>query len=302
MFNRLFGRGLCASLLGIALLAGVAPRAQAQGKATGQFMDQAVVRVTDLAASPKYAKYGYSDGISILGGWMNQGGKLSFTMDLNGGTDYLLLAGGDKDAEDVDLEILDATGAVVASDTAVSPEAIVPFTPRRNGRFTLRMTLFQSKNKFPCVCAMTVLKKDGWTVPVKNLDAAMDRMAKALEGGDNAAKKIGQRVDLRKADNQWAFYGGVLKQGDSLSVMNVASGRGDLLFVGTGDNFAQTLRVDVENNEGTKVLKTDKKAGPVSVVEYRGDGARHGLRVTNVKSKGAAVVLMGAMDLYEPRQ
>lgn len=291
--------GMCVYILALMLFGGMAQPAHAQGKATGQFLDAAVVRVTDIAAKAKFAQYGYADGLSILGGWVDEKASLSFSMELQKGVDYLLLAGGDNDALDVDLELQDATGIALAADAGFDPEAIVQFTPRQTARFTLKLTLFKSRQKVPCVCVATILKKNGWNVPVKNLDDATGRVAKALADGDAIAKKTGHRLDLRRAPNQWAIFGGVLRQGDNFALHNISSGFGDLLFVGAGDNFAQSLRVDVESNDNKLILKEGRN-NQLAAIDYRGTGKMHGLRLTNVKARSPAVVLLSSMDIYTP--
>lgn len=273
------------------------PEAKAQGKSTGQFMAEAVVRVTNIANGPGFRGFGYADGISIMGGWVNERASLDFSFDLLGGVEYKFVAGGDLDASDVDLDILDAGGRVVASDKGLQPEAIVALRPAANGRFTLRMTLFQSNKGVPCVCTAVILKKDGWTVPVKNLDNATDRIINAMIGGDNAAKKFGKRVDLRKAPNQWAFFGGVLRKGTEMSVINLDLGFGDRLFAGAGDNFAKVVHLELNDNAG-RLLKRDPMSTPVSVLDFGAAGGRHGLRIINTDSTGPAVMLMAVFDIF----
>jgi hypothetical protein len=282
-------------LAGLLLAAAPVP-AHAQGKATGQFMNEAVVRVTDLAARANFINYGYNDGVSILGGWVDEKAHLTFTTPLAANVEYLFLAGGDNDAADVDLEILDDRGNVLAADLGVAPDAVVQFRPKVQGTYTLRMTLFKSRNSVPCVCVTTILRKNGWNLPVKNLDKATGKIMRALEGGDQAAQRQGLRVDLRRASNQWAFYGGVLRQGDNLAVKNLDLGRGDRLFVGAGDDFASVVNVDLENNNA-QALKRDGKQGPVSVIDYGANGGTYGLRVHNRRATGPAVVLMAVLDI-----
>jgi len=142
----------------------------------------------------------------------------------------------------------------------------------------------------------TVLKKDGWKVPVKNLDTATDQVINAMIRADDAAKRFSRRVDLRRAPNQWAFFGGVLNKGENLSVINLGLGVGDRLIVGGGDNFARTLHLELDDNSG-RVLKRDPKNSPVSVLDYGATGNLHGLRIHNTDATGPAVVLMGLFDI-----
>lgn len=298
---------LCAkrSVLTLVLLGGLwgaaAAPAAAQGRDTRLYSAQAVVRVTNIASTAKFINYGYREGLSILGGWIEGRSYLTFSTRLIQGVDYLLLAAGDNDAQDVDLEIVDANGNVLAKDDGKQAYAIVTFRPRVTAYYTLRLTLFKSRNNLPCVCAMTILKKNGWDVPVKNLDTACDKIGTALEAMDRGAQKFGKRVDFHRASNQWAFFGAVLREGENLSVTDMTMGTGDRLFVGAGDRFADTVRLDLETADG-RLVKRDLKNGPVSSLDFGAAGGMHGLRVHNVRATGPAVVLMAVMDLYTPRR
>ena len=281
------------------LFAGITAPVHAQGKTTGQFMNEAVIRVTNVANGVKFINYGYNEGISILGGWVDEKASLNFTTPLQAGKEYLFLAGGDNDAQDVDLEILDSRNNVVAADVRVAPDAVVAFNPKVGGTYTLRMTLFKSNNRVPCVCVTTILRKNGWNVPVGNLDKASGKIIKALETGDQVAQRTGQRVDLRRANNQWAFFGGVLRQGESMGVNKMSLGFGDCLFVGAGDNFASVINLDLEDASG-KAIKQDLKNNAVSVLDCRAQGGTNGLRLHNVRATSPSVVIMSVMDIYTP--
>jgi len=304
--SRLFANAGALFAVLTALLFVNATPASAQGKATGNFMAQAVVRVTDNAdkinkgrVNAGLGTYGYNEGISILGGWVNPNSSLSLTTDLKANVNYLFLADGDFDAADVDLEILDANGFAVASDLRANREAEVYFTPQVNGKYTLRMTLARSMNNVPCVCAAVILNENGksWKVPVKNLDDATDNVVKALDNGDKAAQRLGHRLDLRRADNQWAFFGGVLTQGTNFGVSKLSLGNGSGLAVGAGDKFSRVINVDLENDQN-QAIKQDLKQNAVSVIDFAVNGfGQHGLRVHNIRSNGPSVVLMAVMDI-----
>jgi hypothetical protein len=76
---------------------------------------------------------------------------------LTGGKKYRFIAAGDADARDVDLEVQDANGKVVAKDVRTDPEAIVEFTPQNTGRYLVRIRLYASDNHLPCFCLGVVM-------------------------------------------------------------------------------------------------------------------------------------------------
>jgi hypothetical protein len=295
-FRRQLVYVLCLSCLGV--LVGSRP-AQAQGKASGTYLTEAVTRVTNLAGIAKLGNYGYNHDISILAGWVQKGGSLSFNLQLDAGAEYLFLAGGDNDAIDVDLEILDKNGKVVASDMRPDPEAIVTFRPRDTGRYTLRLILDRSQKNVPCVCVATILKKGGWNVPFGNLDKATGNLTKLLADVDRAiAQKANKRLDLRNANNQWAVFGAVLPQGQQTTVTHMTLGQGDRLFVGVGDGNASHLDLFLLDSKN-KQIKGPQGQLDTPFIVYRPGTGTHGLRIQNRSSFGPTLVMMAVMDVRD---
>lgn len=134
-------------------------RAQAQ---QGKYVTEASARLIKLINNANGNGYKLHDNtFSIGGGWLKQSNTWVdlFTMNLQAGKEYRFLAAGDADARDVDLQIVDANGNVVAADVATNPEAVVNFTPQNNGRYLVRVRLFSSDNSLPCVCLAIALAK-----------------------------------------------------------------------------------------------------------------------------------------------
>lgn len=274
--------------------------AHAQGRDSGRYLSEAFTRVTDNANIAKQVVgYGYNEGISILGGWVDQGNHLRFTLPLKGGTSYLFLGAGDKDAEDVDLEILNENGKVLAADVRVAADAAVEFTPQVDGAYTLKLTLFRSNQKAPCVCVATILKKNGWNIPLRDLDDSVGKLIKALDVADRELQKnAGKRFDLRRANNQWAVFGGVLKQGETVTVNNIDLGKGQRGFIAVGDRDAQDVDLYLlDRKGGTLVEDTSTNPSASFVHEPNANDGPHGLKIRNYRSNGPAVVMMSIFDV-----
>jgi hypothetical protein len=129
----------------------------------GKYITSASARLTKLIDLSNAVGYKLqNDSFSIGGGWLKQSASNwvnLYTITLTKGRDYRFLAAGDQDSKDVDLQILDETGTVVASDTAVSNEAIVGFRPTVTARYTVRLRLYASRDNVPCVCLGIMLAK-----------------------------------------------------------------------------------------------------------------------------------------------
>lgn len=136
-------------------------RASAQGQ--GVYVTQASAKLTKLIDTGNKDGFGLNDNtFSIGGGWLKQSTTNwvpLFTVQLTGGKSYRFLAAGDNDAKDVDLEVLDANGKVVAQDSETDPTATVDFTPNATGRYLVRIRLYGSDNNLPCVCLGIVMSK-----------------------------------------------------------------------------------------------------------------------------------------------
>jgi serine/threonine protein kinase len=274
-----------------------APANSQRTETVNKYLNDAVIRVTNVADKVNILNFGYESGISIFGGWVEHKKDLQFDITLQAGVEYLILAGGDGDALDVDLAILDASGTVVAKDEETNPDAVVPFTPKATGRFTIKMILFDSKDKAPCVCVTCILKKDGWRVPVHNLDAAVGKMLKGMAAADKALiDQAGKR--MYQGPGQWTFYGGVLKQGESMSMGKLNFGSGERRFIGAGDDFSSAVKLQIEDAK-SKALKADTFVNPVSVLDYQVAGAVHNLRIYNTQATGPSVVVMSVFDIYQ---
>jgi hypothetical protein len=81
------------------------------------------------------------------------------TVDLDPARSYVFLAAGDGDATDVDIQIVNSSGAVVAQDATANVEATVEYRPNVGGRYTIRMRLYASQGNAPCYCIAAMLGK-----------------------------------------------------------------------------------------------------------------------------------------------
>lgn len=129
----------------------------------GKYVNSSAARMVKLIDQANGAGYKLqNDGFSIGGGWLKQGRDHwvpIFTTALKAGQDYRLIAVGDMDAKDVDIQILNEAGQIVASDTAASPEAIVNFRPSATGRYTIRLRLYSSQGDVPAVCMCILMTR-----------------------------------------------------------------------------------------------------------------------------------------------
>ena len=130
---------------------------------------------------------------------------------------------------------------------------------------------------------MVFLKKGGYDVPIKNLQASLDTVSTAWDEVDKVAKT---KVWFQSGENQWALYGAVLEQGDDLTISKVKFGLGERMLVAGGDRNAEDVDVFVLDDKG-KVLLRDKGRDPFAFLKFTEDEADkyRGIRFTNARSK-----------------
>lgn len=279
------------------LLFGSLPAAQAQGKKTTPFLLDSFDRATDLADKADRAGYGLAAGISVMGCWLDEGKDIFFNRQLVGGLTYRFIASGDRDAQDVDIEVRDATGRTVASDLRVNLDGDLLFTPQVTANFSIRVVLARSRNRLPCVCTAVVMEKNAPRVDLKHLDTAMDKVVRALEGVDEIARRKGLNADLRKADNQWAFFGGMLKQGQDFTINNLNLGMGEILVYAAGDNNTRDVDLFAYDRNNREVAQ-DSKTAADAAIGFRAGNGPYQIKTLNFQGNGESFVLMSIFDLF----
>ncbi len=277
-------------------LAGDAPRREARGPQLrlswkpGLQILQAMGQVLDGAHEiGRMTGYGFDDGISILGAYVQPGATVAINRPLQGGKRYLLLAGGDNDARDVDVELLDDDGQVVARDdpNRPLPRAAVQLVPPRDGTYKLRLKLNGAGTA--CFCACALLREGGWNVRLEVLAKATLRLILFCNLVDERHKGS---VRFHKEGNQWAVYGSILREGEEMVASNLGLGDGRRVAVAAGDDGARDVNLYLLDDVGREVAR-DEAPNPTPLIEHRAvRGQRYGLRWTNVASAGRPALVM----------
>jgi hypothetical protein len=141
----------------------VTSTAQAAPPRQGPYITQATQRLTRLIDVANQEGYILTDdAFSIGGGWIKKGPEwvTLYTVPLQAGKNYPVVAAGDNDARDVDVQILDANGNVVASDVATDADAVVTYRAGSNQRYSVRLRLYASDQDLPCVCLGILLEQN----------------------------------------------------------------------------------------------------------------------------------------------
>ena len=95
---------------------------------------------------------GFNDEIADL----QPGTDHRWQVNLVGGTNYRILGGCDNECSNLDIELIDSRGGVVASDMAPDDFPVVNFTPQTNGSYIVRI-LMQACSVAPCYAGARVM-------------------------------------------------------------------------------------------------------------------------------------------------
>ena len=113
---------------------------------------QLVGRSLDRIASGATAAPGFVDGIARL----QPGEATVWRVHLVAQSSYMIVGACDNECSNIDIELVDAAGRVVAGDTLPDNFPMVPYTPAASGAHDIRLVL-QGCQLAPCYAGARVL-------------------------------------------------------------------------------------------------------------------------------------------------
>lgn len=120
------------------------------------YLDEAVRR----NGNGMTAAMGFADEIADL----QPGTDHRWQVNLDGGVDYRILGGCDNECSNLDIELIDSRGGVVASDLAPNDFPVVNFTPASSGSFIVRI-MMQACSVAPCYAGARIMSGSGGAKP-----------------------------------------------------------------------------------------------------------------------------------------
>ncbi|GEM_PF-1185445 len=268
----------------------------ADGWGPGVRMTESVARLMDSARLlGDRTSFGYDGNISILSAFLRTDAEVKLTRHFNAGTRYLVLGGGDNQAGDLDIQVLDSDGRMVAEDRLTDAAPVVDFTPTRSGTYTLRVHLYSGK---PSFCTVAILRDGGFTVPVNNVVTALHGLILRCNAVDRMTPTD---VTFHDAPNSWAMVGGAFAPGEAQSITHMNLGTGKRVMLSSADSNAIDIDLHVLNEKG-EVRAKDEDADPNPIVSVTVNNATDaGLKISNVRSNGRSLVLTAFLDVATAR-
>jgi len=298
MRTRSFRFFAVALLAGLCFLAGShnsTTAAPAHEWGPGKWMNQAVDRVVGAVkfVSDK-TEYGYDNDICILAAFLAPKGKVAINRTFRAGQKYAIIGAGDNDVEDLDLEVVDSTGNVIAKDDKADAIPVVTFRVPKTDTYTVRQHLYKAKRG--SFCCIAVLREGGWDVPIRNLTAASEKLTRMCNIFDSKTPKTVKFLDQT---NQWALYGSIARKGESFSITNLNLGAGKRVIMAAGDAQATDIDLYVLNEDNDVLHKDeDPDANPFISFQARRRPS-HGIRVKHADGRGPSLILTTVLDVSD---
>lgn len=268
----------------------------------GKYMAEALTEMLSTVRTVNdKIPWGYDDaGVCLSGVLLSKGATYSLGREFVEGKQYAILAGGDSDARDIDLQILTESGQVVAQDRDAKRGAVVVFTPDDTAKFVVRIKLYDSRADAKCFCTFAVIREGGVNVPVANVVKAAGGFMQMCERTQQLADNAGLKASFISLPNQAAVWGCVLNGGESTTVTNVNLGSNLVAVLAAGDTQANDLDLEIVDTDGTEV-GSDLAADDRPVVTFAANSKqRYNLELKNATQDGnRALTMFGVVRLSQ---
>ncbi|HRI78935.1 MAG TPA: hypothetical protein PLR06_05305, partial [Cyclobacteriaceae bacterium] len=271
------------------------PLVNAQTWSEGKFMLQALEAVLENAtASTQLTSFGYTDGICFMGGWIDDSGYCSWETKLVAGTSYQFWGGGDEDAVDLDLFVLDKSGTILAKDKDADNSPLVSFTPTTTANYVIKLSLFNCA-EFGSFCALATLQKGANTIPFGNIEDVMQTLEAV---GETILEEKDINLKFMKIENMWSVFGAVIDEDKEAKISNLVMGQGDRFLVGVTDDNAEVINVILRTYPGSKMVCSDEEDSKLAAVRCKTtEKDKYQLTIKNAGSDGKSLMIAAIFDL-----
>ena len=203
-----------------------------------------------------------SDGICLIGGFMEDEGEMTWKCKLKGGKEYIFVASGDTDVKDLDLEAWEGE-TLIARDALDDNVPIVGLTVEADCDVTMKLKLADAPGggqKHFTVMIMLEAAGTGGSL------GQLERVAKQL---NDACAGITDKGDLEfdQAQNTICLAAALLEDGADRSFNRTFSKDRNYIMIGAGDDACVDLDLEVLHDD--KVISKDEAtdASPVAGIE-----------------------------------
>ncbi len=207
---------------------------------------------------------------AVESGALGASRQMTFPVQLESGTNYLIVGFCDDDCTDLDLTLLDPGGDEVESDYMVDAEPVLLFSPSAAGRFQVRVDMVSCSIE-PCAYAVGVMVRGSGSALFGFGETMNDRMANFRRSFvDDGYSEMGETES------------GSMTEGQEMRFpVNLRSGV-EYKFVGVCDNDCQDLDLVLFGPDGDR-LESDLLTDAYPILEVRAEeGGQYRMAVSMV--------------------
>lgn len=251
----------------------------------GYYMQQATNNIFEKASlMTALGGYTWNEELMLAAAIVEVGSTIALDFELEAGVSYNFLGGGDEDAMDIDLYILDQAGELVAADVEDDNSPITDFVAPYSGRYSLRLQLI-SGEAMTSFLAVGFMKKGGYVLAEETLQNLNEQFFASAQ----LLNTLGSGIKWNDSNNQWCLYGLVLQGEKNTSISDLYLDNSEYYFYATAN---QDLDIFVKNDEQTVVGEDQDDDNKPILSFVASKSAAYQLEAIN-KSKKPTVLLLG---------
>lgn len=274
------------ALLACFLVSSIIVQAQDQDEWTpGTYMSQALtLTLAKGHILEQNSQYGFDDGICLLGAYLETGAEVSWNLALDHESEYVFIGGGDDDATDIDIILMDRDGEIVEQDQEEDNNPVVGFKPPYTGIFTVRLKLYacDASGSF---CCLNIMKDYANAIPVSSMDEAVENII-------GYGTKVNSNIPVKFHDlpNQWCLFGSILSSKETEEIRGMSFGDLNHIIISTGDG--NLIDADLCLLNGAAEVACDRDDDAIPVIRFSSEtNSLYNLQIMNVKSSGKSLIM-----------
>jgi len=219
------------------------------------------------SAHRAFERQGYTRTVEAHVARIDANARERFTIDLEAGTEYQLMATCDNDCTDVDLFLYDPSGELLDSDQLADDIPIVSVVPTKSGRYTLEGLMYECETSFCYIGIGAWARRAGGTDRFGNDggDQSNSYVEHITNGLGVARQQYGSR-GMRQAGTDQV---GTVGAGESRRFEFEAGGPGEV--VGVCDQDCSDIDILLYDADGD-LVDSDELEDAVPIVEVPGPG------------------------------
>ena len=164
------------------------------------------------------------------------------------------------------------------------------FAPAKTATYTITLTLEAARRA--SFCALILMRKGGYDVPVDNLK---DALVKAILLGARANDQMGG-AKFHEEPNQWSLFGTILAPATAITLNRLRLEPGQHVVVAAADDSAKDVDLVLTDKAG-RVIAKDDDDDATPVVGAATDGQPYNLQIKNHPARAPALVIATVLDV-----